>query len=52
MPGRRRVRIALSDVVAAPRGRKMDLRGISFLQLFTVHLDSPRTLYLDNIRLR
>lgn len=52
LPGRRRVRVALSGVVAAPRGREMDLRCISFLQFFTVHLDSPRTLYLDNIRLR
>lgn len=50
--GKQQVCIALSEVAAAPRSREMDLRQISLLQLFTARLDSPRTLYLDNVRLR
>lgn len=52
MPGRRRVRIALSDVAAGSRERALDLRSIRRLQLFAFRLDSHRTLHLDNLRLR
>ncbi|MHC4405927.1 MAG: VanZ family protein [Planctomycetota bacterium] len=50
-PGDHQIRIALREVANAPRGREMDLREVAILSLFTVSLDSPRTLYLDNIRL-
>ena len=50
-PGRQEVRIALSDVAAAPRQRELDLRQIKRLQIFAVRLKATRTFYLDNIRL-
>lgn len=52
LPGRRHIEIPLSAVATAPRGRELDLRQIGFVQLFTVDLDRPRTLFLDNVRLR
>jgi hypothetical protein len=52
LPGRRHIEISLAAIAAAPRGRELDLRQIGFLQLFTVDLDRPRTLFLDNVRLR
>ncbi|HYW80513.1 MAG TPA: VanZ family protein [Thermoguttaceae bacterium] len=51
LPGMQRVRIALRDVAAAPRDRKMDLRRISRLQFFAIRLNSPRTFFLDNVHL-
>ncbi|MBN2022266.1 MAG: VanZ family protein [Pirellulales bacterium] len=50
-PGPNRIEIALSDVAAAPRTRTLDLRQIRFLQMFTIHLKQPRTIFLDNVRL-
>jgi len=50
-PGRQEVRIALSDVAAAPLGRTMDLRRIRRLQIFAVRPQTTRTFYLDNVRL-
>jgi len=52
LPGMQRVRIALSDVAAAPRDRTMDLSRIARVQFFAVRLASPRTIFLDNIHLR
>ena len=52
LPGENRIRIALSEVVQAPREREMDLRQITSLSLFVVSLDSPRTLFLDNLCLQ
>lgn len=52
LPGMQRVRIALSDVAAAPRDRTMDLSRVSRLQFFAVRLTSPRTIFLDNVHLR
>lgn len=51
-PGRHHLRIPLADVAAAPQRRRMDLDRIDMLQFFTVDLDTPRTLHLDNIRLQ
>jgi len=35
-----------------PRDRELALERITLLQLFTVRLESPRTVHLDNVRLR
>ncbi len=51
-PGENHLRIPLADVAAAPRERAMDLSQIAFMQIFTLDLEHPRTIYLDNIRLR
>ncbi|NQU26315.1 MAG: VanZ family protein [Candidatus Nealsonbacteria bacterium] len=50
-PGRQEVRIALSDVAAAPQQRTMDLRRIRRMQIFAADLSATRTFYLDNVRL-
>lgn len=52
LPGRQRIVIPLTDVERGPRGRRLDLGRISWLHLFTVGSDTPRTLFLDNLRLR
>ena len=52
LPGRRHIEIPVSAIAAGPRGCALDLRRIGFVQLFTVDLDRPRTLFLDNVRLR
>ena len=52
LPGMQRVCIALSDVAAAPRDRRMDLGRISRFQFFAADLAAPRTIFLDNIHLR
>ena len=41
-PGANTVRIALSDIVAAPRNRRLDLRRVATLSFFAVKLQSPR----------
>ncbi len=50
-PGLHHIRIPLRDVQHAPRGRLMDLSRMQMLQFFTVRLEKPARLYLDNIRL-
>jgi hypothetical protein len=52
LPGENRIRIALGEVARAPSERTMDLRQISSLSLFVVSLDSPGTLFLDNLCLQ
>ncbi len=51
-PGPHRIRISLSDVERAPRGRKFDLRRVRRLEFFTETQPRPFTLFLDNLRLR
>lgn len=51
-PGRRRVVIPLAEIEAGPRSRRLDLRHVAFVQLFTVRPRQRRTLYLDNVHLR
>jgi VanZ family protein len=50
-PGTNEIRIPLRDVAAAPRDRAMDMTIIRALQVFTIELEHPETLYIDNIRL-
>lgn len=50
-PGTRRVRIALADVAAAPRGREMDLHRIDKLRLVAIRPGRSRAFYVDNVRL-
>jgi hypothetical protein len=51
-PGPNHVRIPLSEVERAPRGRKLDLSRIRRLQLFTINQPRSVTLFLDNLGLR
>ncbi len=48
-PGHNRVTIRLADVEAAPRGRKLNLRRIRRLSLFTASLTSRRIVFVDNV---
>lgn len=50
--GHNEVRVDLADVRRGPRDRELALERITLLQLFTVRLESPRTVHLDNVRLR
>jgi hypothetical protein len=50
-PGRHEIRIPLSEVAAAPHGRRMDLTRMGMLQLFAIRPPERRTFYLDNVRL-
>ena len=50
-PGRHEVRIPLSEVAGAPRGRRMDLTRMGMLQFFAIQPPQRRTFYLDNVRL-
>lgn len=49
--GTHELRIPLDELKAAPVDRPMDLSRIAVLQFFSVDLKSPRTIFLDNIRL-
>lgn len=50
-PGRQLVSIALVDVLNAPATRKMDLRHMADISLFTIHSRSYHHLYLHKIYL-
>ena len=45
------ITIPVADILAGPRGRKMDLAKIKGFGIFVVKQAEPRVLYLDNIRL-
>jgi len=49
--GWNRISVHLDDVRNSPKTRKMDMRAITILQLFTPDLRSPRTLHVDHVRL-
>ncbi len=51
-PGLNRIRVPLADVAAAPATRPMDMSAITVICLFAYRLETPRTIYLDNIRLQ
>jgi hypothetical protein len=51
-PGKQVVRIELADVAAAPRGRRLDLTRIDYLQIFAVRLPHSATFYISDIRLQ
>ncbi len=42
---------SLEDIKNAPQNRKMDLTQVLWLEFFTGKLPTPRTIYLDNVRL-
>jgi len=52
LPGPQRVRLDLAGVRRTASGGLLDLREVALLQLFAVDLASPRTLHLDDVRLR
>jgi hypothetical protein len=49
--GWNQLRVTLADVVAAPKGRPMDLRQVAGLGVFVGKLERPRTIYLDEVKL-
>jgi hypothetical protein len=51
-PGQQRIVLPLADVVRGPRDRRLDLTRISRFLLVTGDIQEPRTLFLDNLRLR
>lgn len=50
-PGLNQIRIPLADVAVAPISRPMDMAAITVICLFAYRLETPRTIYVDNIRL-
>lgn len=50
-PGPNRIRIPLKNIALAPRGRGMDMQAISLICIFAYRLNTPRTVFIDNIRL-
>ena len=50
-PGWNHLKISLRDLYNAPRDRKMDLRNMDVISLFSYRLPAPVTIYLDNIYL-
>ena len=44
--------IAINDIRNAPKNRLMNLRAIKNLTIFTVKLEHPRVIYIDDVRLR
>jgi hypothetical protein len=51
-PGPHHVRIPLSEVKRAPKGRELDLKRIRRLEFFTESQPRPFILFLDNFQLR
>jgi len=45
------IKIPISEIAAAPKGRFMDMSEINKISLFTHKLLKPTTLYIDDIRL-
>ena len=50
-PGWNQIEIDLDEVKQSPVGRDMDMTRIRGIGIFAVSLPSPRTLYIDEIRL-
>ena len=50
-PGNNTVVIDLNEVMAAPRGRDMDMASIVNICVFSYNLAEQRTVYFDNFRL-
>ena len=51
-PGSNEIVIDLKEVMAAPKGRDMDMGNIVNICVFSYHLGESRTLYFDNFRLQ
>ncbi|MDH5571045.1 MAG: VanZ family protein [Gammaproteobacteria bacterium] len=45
------IEIKLSDVISAPKHRKMDLKNIRGLGIFVMSLKKPQLIYLDDLQL-
>ena len=52
LQGWQSISIPLDQVKTAPENRQMDLRQIQGVGIFAVRLPRPRTLYIDNVKLR
>lgn len=50
-PGEHQIRIPLVDITFGPKSRRLDLRHVATLSLFTVDLQVQRTITIDRIRL-
>ena len=50
-PGLNRIEIPLSDVAAAPRGRRLDLGRVQALLMYAVDLEQPRNIIVGPISL-
>jgi hypothetical protein len=50
-PGWSQIRLSMEEIATAPADRRMDLDDLLQVGLFTISLPSPRTLYLDDVRL-
>lgn len=51
LPGWNSLRIDLGDVLRAPVGRRMDIRNIRAVGVFSSRLPAPRTVFIDSVRL-
>jgi hypothetical protein len=51
LPGANRIEIPLSDVAAAPRGRRFDLGRVRTLLVYAVDLGQPREIIVGPIEL-
>ena len=52
LQGWQTITIPLDQVKTAPEDRQMDMRQIQGVGIFAVRLPRPRTLYIDDIKLR
>lgn len=52
LQGWKTITIPLDQVKTAPEDRQMDMRQIQGVGIFAVRLPRPRTLYIDDIKLR
>jgi len=43
--------ISLEDIIAAPEERKLDITRVAALWLYTMDLEVPRVIYLDDVKL-
>ncbi len=50
-PGRQTIRIPLDEIRQAPHTRQLDVSQIRLLQLMTIRPQTPRSYFLDNMRL-
>ncbi|PLY02344.1 MAG: hypothetical protein C0622_05685 [Desulfuromonas sp.] len=51
-PGWNGIEVALADVEKGPRGRLLDLSQVFEMLFYVKKLDSPRIIYLDEVRLQ
>lgn len=49
--GWNRLEVPLAKVASAPKGRRMEMRRIAGVGIFVAQLESPRTIYIDEVQL-